>query len=321
MVMAPSPTPRPDHVVNDTRVLGGLHRPEWVLVCLTIFVGLLSVLLSYIKDQPVAWGAFGVSFVPALGLLLVGLYLRGPKAAPRLSQLAIANAIYIGFSGVIAILIYLRFPIADPLIDTQLSQMDAWLGFDWEGFVTWLAQYPAFGSFLAPVYLSSLPQLFILIGVLAFAGRAARLNQALITGIFSLCFTVGFWWIWPSVGPSAFITIPAETADAIGLFHGPELGAKLARLVSEGTPLIHPGDIMGTIAFPSYHTVMMLVVIWFLRGMWLFWPALALNVLMVPAILSHGGHYLVDALGGLIAFTLAAIIAAWLVPEEVRSRP
>lgn len=321
MVMAHPPTPRSADVGNETSHIGGLHRPEWLLVCLIIAVGLTSVLLSHVKDQPVAWGAFAISFVPAFGLLLVGLYLRGPKAAPRLSQLAIANAIYIGFSGVIAILIYLRFPIAVPLIDPQLAQMDAWLGFSWEEFVTWLAQYPAFGSFLAPVYLSSLPQLFILIGILAFAGRAVRLNQALITGILSLCFTVGFWWIWPSVGPSAYIFVPAETADAIGLFHGPELGAKLAKLVSEGTPLIHPGDIMGTIAFPSYHTVMMLVVVWFLRGMWLFWPALAVNMLMVPAILSHGGHYLVDVLGGLIAFALAASIAAWLLPERVRSRP
>jgi len=321
MVMAHPPTPHAAGAVEKTGRVVGFHRPEWLLVCLTIAVGLASVVLSYVKDQPVAWGAFAVSFVPAFGLLLVGLYLRGPKAAPRLSQLAIANAIYIGFSGVIAILIYLRFPISTPLIDTQLAQMDAWLGFNWEGFVTWLAQYPAFGSFLAPVYLSSLPQLFVVICFLALAGHATRLNQALITGILSLCFTVGFWWVWPSVGPSAYITIPAETANAIGLFHGPEVGAKLARLVSEGTPLIHPGDIMGTIAFPSDHTVMMLVVVWFLRGLWLFWPALVINALMVPAILSHGGHYLVDVLGGLLAFTLAAIIAAWIAPERVKSRP
>ncbi len=321
MVMAHPPSSRRASAIETEKPYGGLHRPEWLLVGLTVLTGFASLILSVIKDQPVAWQAFCVSFVPAVGLLFVGQYLRGPKAAPRLSQFAIANAIYIGFSGVIAILIYLRFPIADPLIDTQLAQMDAWLGFSWEGFVTWLAQYPAFGSFLAPVYLSSLPQLFILIGVLALMGHATRLNRALITGIFSLCFTVAFWWIWPSVGPSAYITIPSETAEAIGLFHGPELGAKLARLVSEGTPLIHPGDIMGTIAFPSYHTVMMLVVIWYLRGIWLFWPALAFNALMVPAILSHGGHYLIDALGGLIAFSIAALIAAWIVPDPVKSRP
>jgi hypothetical protein len=292
-----------------------LERPEWILVCVVLAIGAVSLALATVKDQAVAWGAFGWSFLPAIGLLLVGLYLRGPKAAPRLGRFAIANAIYVGFSGVIAILIYLRFPIGGPLIDTQLTALDAWFGFDWGGFVTWLGQYPDFGWLLGPVYLSSLPQLFVLIAVLAFAAPAARLHQALLAGTLSLLFTVAFWWVWPSIGPSAFVKIPAEISEAIGLFHNDYMGSKLRSLVTSGTPLIHPGEIMGTIAFPSYHTVMMLVVIWYLRGMTLFWPALALNALMVPAILSHGGHYLLDVFGGGIAFALAAGLAARIAPE------
>lgn len=293
-----------------------LDRPEQFLVLMIVAIGVTSVVLSLLKDQAVAWNAFGLSFLPAFGLLLVGLCLRGPKAAPRLSHWAIANSIYLGFSGVIAILIYLRFPIETPLIDDQLAVLDAWLGFDWGSFVAWMAQYPTFGSLLAPVYLSSLPQLFVLVGILAMTAQAARLNQALLAGTLSLVMTVAFWWVFPSIGPSAFVEIPAETAKSIGLFHDARMGAKLIGLAEHGTPLIHPGDIMGTIAFPSYHTVMMLVVLWYLRGMWMFWPALALNALMVPAILSHGGHYMVDVIGGFAAFAIAAWIAARIVPEK-----
>ena len=314
MAIAQTKPPK-DVNLAQTKRLGSLCLAEQLLVFLIFATGILSVTLAHLKDQPVAWAAFGVSFIPALGLLILGLYLRGPKGAPRLSQLAIVNAIYIGFSGVIAILIYLRFPIEGTLIDTQLAQWDTTFGFDWGAFVGWLSTYPTFGSLLAPIYLSSLPQLFVLICVLACAGRSARLNQALLAGTLSLCLTVGFWWIWPSIGPSAYVPIPVEQATAINLFHGPELGAKLAGLVAHGTPIIHPNDIMGTIAFPSYHTVMMLVVVWYLRGMWFFWPALALNTLMVPAILSHGGHYLVDTFGGLTAFIVAALLAKWIAPE------
>ena len=294
---------------------GGLDQPERLLVALIVVIATLSVALAAAKSQAVAWAAFGWSFLPAIGVIVVGLYLRGPKAAPRLSHFAIANGIYIGFSGVIAILIYLRFPIAIPLIDDQLARLDAAVGFDWEGFVHLMAQYPAFGSLLGPVYLSSLPQLFILIAALSLTGQAIRLNRALLAGTISLILTVCFWWVFPSIGPAAHVTIPTEVEQAIGLFHDDRLGNKLISLVAQGTPLIHPADIMGTIAFPSYHTVMMLMVLFYLRGMILFWPALALNALMVPAILSHGGHYLMDVVGGVIAFALAAWIATRLVKD------
>lgn len=302
-----------------TRSRAAFDSTERLLIGLIAAIFVVNIALAAAKDQAVAWSAFAISQSPALGLLLVGLYLRGPKAAPRLSQWAIANAIYIGFSGAIAILIYLRFPIGKPLIDDALHAADAAFGFEWSGFVNWLAQYPAFGSMLGPVYLSSLPQLFLLIGILAWTAQSARLNQALLTGTLSLVLTVGFWSMWPSIGPSAYEVIPTETAKAIGLFHDSRLGAKLIGLVENGTPLIHPGDIMGTIAFPSYHTVMLFMMVWFIRGTVLFWPALVLNILMVPAILSHGGHYLTDLFGGFITFAIAACIAARIAPEGVKS--
>ena len=66
---------------------------------------------------------------------------------------------------------------------------------------------------------------------------------------------------------------------------------------------------LGAIAFPSYHIVMAVMVVWFARGTWLFWPALALNLPMIPATLTHGGHHLIDLPGGVVAFALAALLA------------
>ena len=86
-------------------------------------------------------------------------------------------------------------------------------------------------------------------------------------------------------------------------------------LAEQGAPLIHPGMIMGTIAFPSYHTVMMLVVLWYAWNTPAFWPAVLVNLGMVPAILGHVGHHLVDVLAAPLPFALAVLLANRLAPR------
>ncbi len=297
-----------------------LHAAETMLLVLCSLVALLAFAISYVSGQSVAWGAFGKTFLPAIGLILVGLYLRGPKQAARVAKLAIGIAIFILFGGVMAILIYTRFPVSGPLLDPHLAALDSALGLAWPDLVTQLASWPQLGTAMAHVYHSSLPQLLALIMGLALMGRFAQLDRALLAGCLSLVFTVALWWIWPSIGPSAFNTISPEIAGRIGLVHDAHMGDRLLRYVQDGAPVIQPSEIMGTIAFPSYHTVMMIVVLWYTRGTWMVWPALAANVLMVPAILIHGGHYSADVLGGLITFTLAAWIAARIVPETKASK-
>ena len=46
---------------------------------------------------------------------------------------------------------------------------------------------------------------------------------------------------------------------------------------------------------------------------WLRLPVLALNILMVPALLLHGGHHLSDFLGGLAVFAVACLAAGYVV--------
>ena len=224
------------------------------------------------------------------------------------------SAVYLGFSGVIAIFIYLRFPISAPLIDPVLIALDARLGYSWPDFVAAMAAHPAPGRALALIYHSSLPQLMVLVAFLALTGRLVQLHRALLAGTTSLLATCLFWWTWPSVGPSAYLPVAPEAAQAIGLFTDGDYGARLNGLVRNGLAVIHPAQVMGTIAFPSYHTVMALVVVWYLRGTRLWLPAVAVNLAMVPAILGHGGHHLADLAGGVVAFAGAAAIAAKLAP-------
>lgn len=298
---------------------GALRPVELGLVLLTIAVGLLCVVLSFLQSQAVAWGAFLISFAPSLGLVLLGAYLRQAKDMPRAAMAAIAAGIYIGFSGVITILIYLRFPFDMPLFDAPLMRFDAWMfGYDWASFTTWLAQYPGLGKAVGWIYGTSLLQLFVVIFVLGFHGRARDLSRLMITGVLSLLMAVAIWWAWPSFGPSAHVVLPHEVELALNLVHGEAAGARMLQMAAFGNTVISPDIIMGTIAFPSYHTVMACMAVVFTFGTLAFWPMVLLNIGMLPAILAHGGHHLTDMIGGFMAFALAYRIATWLADRAER---
>lgn len=298
-----------------------LAPAEIFLIVLSVLTGALAAVLAFAFDQQVAWAAFLISFAPAIGLIGLGAYIRVKKQMHRAGLAAIGAGIYIGFSGVIAILIYLRFPISTPLIDTNLMRIDQWLvGYDWVGFVGFIAQYPTLGKILGWVYNTSLGQLFVVIFVLGLTGRTVQLHRVLVAGIVSLLFAVAFWWAWPSIGPSAYFTLPTSIEQALGLVHGHAEGGQLLRMTQEGNALIAPGMIMGTIAFPSYHTVMVFLAICFVRGTMIFWPMVLLNIGMLPAILSHGGHHFSDLLGGFAVFVLAWLFARWIVPSNAKDQ-
>ncbi len=307
----------PATLAGSRGMLQGLYPAEQLMILLTGCIGILAYVLSHLFNQRVAWDAFLISFAPAIGLILLGIYVRQRKNMPRAAMAAIGAGVYIGFSGVITILIYLRFPFQTPMIDPQLMQLDALLfGYDWAAFTGALAAYPVLGKALGWVYGTSLMQLFAVLFLLGFLGRITDLHRVLITGILSLLIAVALWWAWPSIGPSAYITLPDHVEAALGLVHGEVAGNRLMQMAETGNPIITPQIIMGTIAFPSYHTVMVCLAVAFVRGTWAFWPLMVLNGAMLPAILSHGGHHVSDMIGGVAVFALACWLATRLVPRS-----
>jgi membrane-associated phospholipid phosphatase len=189
----------------------------------------------------------------------------------------------------------------------------------------WLAQYPDVAWLLKYVYLSSFPQLLALLLLLGLLGRVDRLHQFLLTGMMAGVLTIGFWTIWPSFGPSAYLQIDPQVIAAAHLLVTPDYGANLMDLAQNGIGRIEKHQMLGTVAFPSFHIVMAFMAAWFARGTWLFWPYLVLNILMVPATLTHGGHHLIDVFGGVAMFAACYALSGWAVratptPERVTGR-
>ena len=129
------------------------------------------------------------------------------------------------------------------------------------------------------------------------------------------------WYLFPSIGPSAWASVAPDAQDRIGLVFNAEAGAALRRLAAEGVEEISPDRIMGVIAFPSFHIVMACMVVWFTRATLAFVPAIAINLAMVPATLAHGGHHLIDVLAGLVLFVLCVAVVNRALPGPEPERP
>ncbi len=289
--------------------------------CLLWFIALIGVLalaLALTMQRQVNWPPFLGGYVATLGLAAIGGYVRQVKAAPRIALALVGAAIFTGFTAVSSIFIFALFPLPNPLIDPALIQADAVLGYHWPTAVAWLAQYPGFAAVLGYIYHSSLVQILLTIVLLAALSREIALHRFLLVGIITLIIAVAIWWVIPSVGPSAFQSIPEADRLATGLYFDPTYGQHLKNLVEVGPRQISPEVITGVVAFPSYHMIMALMVVWFSRGTFAFLPLTAVNTAMVPATLTHGGHHLVDLLAGLAVFALSVWLASRLIREPAR---
>jgi hypothetical protein len=78
--------------------------------------------------------------------------------------------------------------------------------------------------------------------------------------------------------------------------------------------------VRGLIAFPSYHAVLALIVMWYARYLpRLFWPLVATNVLVLVATPIHGGHHLVDVLAAFPVTVLSLLLAGERATISVKS--
>ena len=304
----------------ETQVGAGFVRflpAERQMLVLTGLIGVLAVSLALALQRQVNWPPFLAGYAATLGFAAVGGYVRQTKATPRLALALVGVSIFAGFTAVSSVFIFALFPLPNPLIDPYLIRLDAGLGYHWPSLIAWLAERPGLSAALAYVYHSSLPQILLTIILLSALSRGVALHRFLLVGIITLIFAVAIWWVIPSVGPSAFQPIPEADRLATGLYYSPAYGEFLRSLVEVGPRQISPEIITGVVAFPSYHMIMALMVVWYTRGTVAFLPASLVNAAMIPATLSHGGHHLVDLFAGLAVFALAVWVANRLIRPQV----
>jgi hypothetical protein len=282
------------------------------LFILKIIVTLFFIDAVLIIHKGIAIDFVGYVLPFSIGALaiLLGQFYRTARNDHGISLALTATGTFIVFSLVGSIFNYCLLPSSFPRIDPYLIEFDAMIGFNWPWFATMVSFNPMISSILKVVYFSSLPQLILVILILGFSKRMNELHTFLITGIIGAVIMFVVWSFLPSFGATSVHDLPQDVLDRMPIAVSPEYGKELVRLSREGSAYISPANVLGLIGFPSFHTVMALMSVVFLRKIKVVWAfALIINLIMVPAIIVEGGHHLADLLGGLGVFVCAYMLA------------
>jgi hypothetical protein len=182
-----------------------------------------------------------------------------------------------------------------PLIDGWLLRADEWFRIPRPAIDRWLTIHPVARRVIGIAYTSFLPQFLIVPLVLGWVDRH-RLWRFVLQFQLTALTTVVLFGLWP-----------AGTPGLHGVHEWSSQQSAMDQLFSIRAGTMRVLDLTqadGLISWPSFHTAGALLVVWTLRGTWLFWPAVLVDGVLVAATVLLGLHYTVDVLGGIGAVAL-----------------
>lgn len=282
-----------------------------VIIAISIFCCIIiSLYLEANSSRNVHWRSFMFHYLISSVLVFVGLLYRITGRSYRLASVLIGAGFFTAFTNAGVKLNYLLSPTTEGNIDAWLAKIDSSFGFNWVEYVLQFEGRPTITWLLSVIYQSSLFQLLCMILILGFSGRSRNLENFFLVGIGSSLISITIWSLWPSFGP-AILKVPDNIFEKIDLVINSDYVNHL-KAVSNGLVIeINPQSIRGLIAFPSMHTVMALMSLYFSWKSYFFKYFFVLNLFMPFAIILHGGHHLVDVVGGIVVFWLVLSIVIY----------
>lgn len=198
-----------------------------------------------------------------------------------------------------------------PLVDAALARADALIGFDTRPMVHFVAANTWLSGLLYLAYGSS-----ALLCLAAFGWSMLKRDRVQMWRIVA---TIG---VAMQITALASILFPARGAAlSLGLDalqgHGLPGGAgsyfadAFAYFYSGRDTLVALDRMNGIVSFPSYHTVMALVIVQGFAATILRWPAILWSALIIVSTVPMGGHYVVDLAAGLFVWVVALLLAQW----------
>jgi membrane-associated phospholipid phosphatase len=274
------------------------------------------VTLGHFAIDATNYGLLAVLVVPVIG---AAVYYDKWRNEPALSGLLACTAFLIVFPAASALLSYLLVTITGPRIDETLRAVDVAMGFHWPDAMALAGDHPVATKFLALAYESVMPQTVVLMLVLGLRGQGAELYRLSLALALGAVITLAVWTIAPSFGAFSVYTLPDQVSQKLGLVLGFDYARDLVAMLKNGPGFISPTELRGLVGFPSYHTLQALVLAWYARKLvWLRWPALALNLLVLVSTPIQGGHHLIDMIGGAGVTVAAVLLAARIVAAAER---
>lgn len=215
----------------------------------------------------------------------------------------------------LGVLSYVTARLALPLTDARLIAFDQALGFDWLSYLHWVDAHPWLGDLLTFAYFSSGPQIMPIIAALFLTRQSTHIQRFIIAFIAAALVTIVFAALFPAVGGYVYYNIDVHTLHhlhpaASRVHEAPLMAMRAGPLAA----LVFPLE--GIITFPSFHCALSILLIYAsLPVRWLRPITIPLNILVIFATPTDGGHYLADILGGIPIGLAAAVLAQRIYPR------
>lgn len=235
-----------------------------------------------------AWGA----------LTLIYACLRHNPRLASMTQIVMQAFL---FQLVDSVFSYLVLSFRAPLMDREFTRLDAMLGLDWLAWFRWIEQHPWLGTLLVYAYDSVPVQFFVVAAVLPWLGRQRFLSEFCTATMVALLIIVPISGLLPALGAwvhfGVGLTQPFWLADVLAMRAGT-------------MPVLGEHGLQGIIVFPSFHTVLAILLVYAMRwSLFALVASASLNAVMLLSIPTVGSHYFVDLIGGAIVALLAIAVA------------
>ena len=293
-----------EEVQNSARVSRiTLDDPDYILRAWTVIL-----IFAAIDLVGAGRAGFRISGIPALlravaTLAAIGFFFDYTGRARQVSDAAHYCALWLSFAYALEIYSYILATLRMPMYDLQFARMDAALGFNWVAILDLITPHQTLQYLLARAYNSIFVQVFASIGYFALIKRSDRNRELMWIGMLSALITSVAGGLLPALGPYAKGDMPAWSAVLVTIRNGSLTRFALA-------------DLTGIVAFPSFHTVLAILLVYVHRPpLRSFVPVAILNAIMLVAIPFAGHHYLVDMIAG------AAVVAVSIVIVQTAMRP
>jgi hypothetical protein len=296
-----------------------------VLLSIVVLVVVADCIWASLRHFEIDVRGYLLLAIVSGGLGIAAMFYARVRRDEHLSAMLFGAGFLIAFSAGASVLNYLLATVAGPRIDWQLAAVDKALGFDWPAVIAVAMAHPRMNALLQLVYGSVLPQIAVLVICLGWQSKADQIYRFCLALAIGAAVTIVFWTLLPSAGPYSVFLLRPDVIAHLNVVVNSAHENNVVKMLSVGPGAISPHDIKGLIAFPSFHTVLALLVVWYAwQVSALRWPIVGINAAVLVSVPIQGGHYLVDLMGGLgvaaISVSVVHVVCSRLAKPRTADR-
>jgi membrane-associated phospholipid phosphatase len=218
-----------------------------------------------------------------------------------------------------------------PVADAVLARSDALIGLDVAAATRFVAAQPAWPQVLHLMYNLSAPLCVLVVAWNVFTGDRIVAWRVVTTAIVAMQITAIVSIFLPARGATAFLGLYTLQDEGLPAGAGTYAVSAFEHFYHGDALLVRLADINGIVCFPSFHTVMALLILQGLTRSPIRLAAAGWAALTIVSTVPIGGHYVTDLAGGVLVwmasawlaerFSRTAINRQWPTPTNLLSRP